>query len=383
MSSVQDPRFGSGPPFTVGVEEEYMLLDPVTFDLVQRADSLLALAHDPELAERLAPELFQSLLEVHTPVCSTTAEADQELRRLRTRVAELAGILELRVGSAGTHPFSLFERQRVTRRNRYNALIDQLQYIARRELIFGLHVHVAVDDADKAVAIMGALTGHLSELVALTANSPFWRGLPTGLHSSRQSIFAAFPRSGPPPSFGSYAEFADVVTRLEETGCIAEYTHIWWDIRPHPRFGTIEIRVMDAVSRVDDATAIAAYVQALVKRYSDLYDTGVPLPAHHRLLASENKWLAARYGLEAPLIDLATGSRIRVSAAQLVRRTVRDIEPHARELGSEREFEAVQRILVDGNGAEDQLRLYEETRDVAEVGRRIAAVTEASAMVPA
>ena len=193
MSSVQDPRFGSGPPFTVGVEEEYMLLDPVTFDLVQRADSLLALAHDPELAERLAPELFQSLLEVHTPVCSTTAEADQELRRLRTHVAELAGILELRVGSAGTHPFSLFERQRVTRRNRYNALIDQLQYIARRELIFGLHVHVAVDDADKAVAIMGALTGHLSELVALTANSPFWRGLPTGLHSSRQSDLRGVP----------------------------------------------------------------------------------------------------------------------------------------------------------------------------------------------
>ena len=382
-SSVLDHRFGSGPPFTVGVEEEYMLLDPLTLDLVQRADRLIALEHDAELAEHLAPELFQSLLEVQTPVCASTAEAARELRRLRARVCELAGILELRVGSAGTHPFSLFERQRITRRDRYNALVDQLQYIARRELIFGLHVHVAVDDADKAIGVMGALVGHLAELVALSASSPFWRGMPTGLASSRQTVFAAFPRSGPPPGFGSYDEFADVVTRLEETGCIAEYTHIWWDVRPHPRFGTVEIRVMDAVSRVDDALAIAAYIQALVKLYSEMHDDGMGLPAHHRLLTSENKWLATRYGLEAPVIDLATGNRIRVSAAQLVRRTLREIEPHARELGSDRELEGIQRILIDGNGAEDQLRVFEETRDVAEVSRSVSILTEAPAMVAA
>jgi carboxylate-amine ligase len=382
-SSVVEHRFGTGRPYTVGIEEEYMLLDPLTFDLVQRADSILALERDGELAEHLAPELFQSLLEVHTPVCASTAEAAQELRRLRARVSEIARILDLRVGPAGTHPFSLFERQRITRRDRYNALVDQLQYIARRELIFGLHVHVAVDDADRAIRVMRALVMHLAELVALSASSPFWRGTPTGLASSRQSVFAAFPRSGPPPHFSSYEEFAEVVTRLEETGCIAEYTHIWWDIRPHPRFGTVEIRVMDAVSRVDDALAIAAYLQALVKRYCELDEAGAELPSHHRLLTSENKWLAARYGLEAPVIDLATGSRIRVSAAQLVRRTLREIEGHARELGSERELEGIGRILAEGNGASDQVRVFEETRDVTEVSRSVAVHSETVEVITA
>ncbi len=298
--SVVDHRFGAGPPFTIGIEEEYMLLDPISLDLVQRADRVLASERDVELAVHLSPELFQSLLEVHTPVCANTAEAEQFLRRLRGHVGELSRSLGLRYGSAGTHPFSLYERQRITRRDRYSALVDQLQYIARRELIFGLHVHVAVDGADKAIAVMGALVGHLAELVALSASSAFWRGTPTGLMSSRQSVFAAFPRSGPPPSFRGYEEFAAVVSRLQETGCIADYTHIWWDIRPHPRFGTVEIRVMDAVSRLEDALAIAAYIQALVKRYSEAFDAKETLPTPHRTLASENKWLAARYGLEAP-----------------------------------------------------------------------------------
>jgi carboxylate-amine ligase len=381
--SVLDHRFGFGPAFTIGIEEEYMLLDPTSLDLVQRADRLLASVRDVELGVLLSQELFQSLLEVRTPVCGSTAEAEQVLRRLRTQVGELSRALGLRFGSAGTHPFSLFERQRITRRDRYNALVDQLQYIARRELIFGLHIHVAVDGADKAIAVMGALVGNLAELVALSASSAFWRGAPTGLASSRQSVFAAFPRSGPPPSFRDYEEYAGVLEQLRETGCIADYTHIWWDVRPHPRFGTIEIRVMDAVSRLDDALAIAAYVQALVKRYSEAYDAGETLPAPHRTLAGENKWLAARYGLEAPLIDLETGSRIRVSVAQLVRRTLRELEPHARELGSERELEGVGRILLDGNGAEEQRRRFEETRDVIEVAREIAERTEAAAMVTA
>jgi glutamate---cysteine ligase / carboxylate-amine ligase len=382
-SSVHEHRFGATAPFTIGIEEEYMLLDPITYDLVQRADRLLAAVDDVDLGVHLSPELFQSLLEVHTPVCANTAEAEHELRRLRARLSELARSLGLRIGSAGTHPFSLFERQRISPRDRYSALVEQLQYIARRELVFGLHVHVAVDDADKAVQIMSALLPHLAELVALSASSPLWRGEPTGLASSRHSVFAAFPRSGPPPRFRDYADFAEVVEQLERTGCIAEYTHIWWDVRPHPRFGTIEVRAMDAVSRVEDALALAAYVQALVKRYSDLYDAGGELPSFHRILTSENKWLAARYGLEAPLMDLATGSRIRVSAAQLVRRTLREIEPHARELGSERELEGVRRIATDGNGADEQIRIFEETRDVVEVTREIAALTERAALVAA
>ena len=360
-----------------------MLLDRVTFDLVQRADRFLAADEAREIAESLSPELFQSLLEVHTPPCRSSSELEHELRRLRSQVSEIARRLDLRVGSAGTHPFSLFERQRITARDRYGALVDRLQYIARRELIFGLHVHVAVDDPDKAIHVLGALGPHLAELVALSASSPFWRGLPTGLMSSRHSIFAPFPRSGPPPRFTSYDDYMAVVGQLEATGCIPDYTHIWWDIRPHPQFGTIEVRVMDAVTRVEDALAIAAYVQALVKRYADGYDEGELLPEYHPLLVAENKWLASRYGLEAPLIDLATGSRIRVSAARLVRRALRELEPHARELGSEGALEGVRRILAEGNGAEEQLRVFRDTRDVSEVTREIAERTESGSMVTA
>jgi glutamate---cysteine ligase / carboxylate-amine ligase len=296
-----------------------------------------------------------------------------------TSVAHETG---LRVGSAGTHPYSLFERQRITARDRYRALVDQLQYVARRELIFGMHVHVAVDDPEKAIAVVNGLLVHLPQLLALSASSPFWRGEPTGLASTRQLVFAAFPRSGPPPRFHDYADYAEVVGHLERTGCIADYTHIWWDIRPHPRLGTIEIRVCDAVTRVEDAIAIAGYCQALVKHYSDRFDRGEQIPSFHRILTSENKWLAARYGLEAPVMDLATGRRNRVPVAQLVRRTLRDIDPHARELGCERELEGVREILGRGNSADDQLRTFNANRDIVEVVREIAEKTEVARVAP-
>jgi glutamate---cysteine ligase / carboxylate-amine ligase len=376
--SVLDHKFGESPPFTLGVEEEYMLLDPVSFDLVQHVDTVLTAMQEGEFVERVGPELMQSVLEISTPVCRTAADVDSELRRLRSYVTETARSQDLRVGSAGTHPFSLFERQRITARDRYRNLVDQLQYIARRELIFGLHIHVAVDDPEKAIQVTSALLLHLAEFLALSANSPFWRGEATGLASSRQTVFAAFPRSGPPPRFRDYADYAEVVGQLEKTGCIADYTHIWWDIRLHPRFGTIEVRVMDAVTRVEDTTALAAYVQGLVKLYSEAYETGRDIPSHHRILTTENKWLAARYGLEAPVMDLVTGRRNRVPVAQLVRRSLREIEPHARELGSERELEGIRDILARGNGADRQLRVFNANRDIAEVVSEIADATEAA-----
>ena len=380
--SVLDHKFGATDPFTLGVEEEYMLLDPTTFDLVQHVDTVLTAVREGEFVERIGPELMQSVLEISTPICNTAADVDTELRRLRTYVTDIAREEGLRVGSAGTHPFSLFERQRITARDRYRNLVDQLQYVARRELIFGLHIHCAVDDADKAIAIIGALLVHLPELLALSANSPFWRGEVTGLASSRQMVFAAFPRSGPPPRFRDYADYAEVVGQLEKTGCIADYTHIWWDIRPHARFGTIEMRVMDAITRVEDTVALAAYVQALVKYYSERYEKESELASYHRILTTENKWLAARYGLEAPVMDLWTGRRNRVPVAQLIRRTLREIEPHARELGSERELEGIRNILATGNGADRQLRVFNANRDIVEVTREIAEATEA-ALVPA
>jgi carboxylate-amine ligase len=193
-------------------------------------------------------------------------------------------------------------------------------------------------------------------------------------------VFAAFPRSGLPPRFRDYADYADVVGQLERTGCIADYTHIWWDIRLHPRLGTVEVRVCDAVTMMEDAVAVAAFCQALVKHYSEQFDQGREIPSYHRILTAENKWLAARYGLEAPVIDLATGRRNRVPVAQLIRRTLRELEPHARELGSERELEGIRTILGRGNGADRQLRVFNANRDIVEVVRDIA---EASEVVPA
>ncbi len=375
-ASVVDHRFGASEPYTLGVEEEYMLLDPSSFDLVQHIEMVLDAIQGDELASQLNAELMQSVLEIATPVCSTAGDVMRELTTLRTYVRDVARGQGLRVGSAGTHPFSLFERQRITAKDRYHALIDQLQYVARRELIFGMHIHVAVDDPDKAIQVVNGLLPHIAPLLALSASSPFWRGEPTGLASSRQIVFSAFPRSGLPPRFRDYEDYASVVGQLERTGCIADYTHIWWDVRPHPRWGTIEVRICDAVTRLEDAVAIAAYCQALVKQLSERHDAGEEIPSYHRILTSENKWLAARYGLDAPVMDLATGSRIRTPVAKLVRRTLRDLEPHARELGSERELEGIAALLGRGNSAERQLRVFNANRDIVEVVRAIADATE-------
>jgi carboxylate-amine ligase len=223
------------------------------------------------------------------------------------------------------------------------------------------------------------LIAHRAELGALWASSPFWRGEPTGLASSRHMVYAALPRSGPPPRFRNYADYAEVVGQLERTGCIADYTHIWWDIRLHPRLGTIEIRICDAVSQLDDVIALTAFCQALVKHYSERYDAGEEIASYHRILTTENKWLAARYGLEAPVMDLATGRRNRAPVAQMIRRTLKLVEPHARELGSDRELAGIEEILRRGNGADRQLRVFNANRDIVEVVREIAEVTEVAA----
>jgi len=375
--SVLDHAFGTGDAYTLGVEEEYQLLDGETFDLVQHIDTMLEAVSGHELEARINAELMQSVIEITTPVCHSAGDVLRWLTTLRGYVTEIAQKEGLRVGSAGTHPFSLFERQRITAKDRYRALIDQMQYVARRELIFGMHVHVAVDDPEKAIQVVNGLLPQLAPLLALSASSPFWRGEATGLASSRQMVFSAFPRSGPPPRFRDYADYAEVVGQLERSGCIPDYTHIWWDIRLHPRLGTIEIRICDGVTRVEDAVAIAAYCQALVKQLCERYEASEEIPSYHRILTSENKWLAARYGLEAPVMDLGSGRRNRVPIARLVRRTVADVEPHARELGSERELEGILDILARGSSADTQLRIFNANRDITEVARGIADATEA------
>ena len=375
-ASVLEHKFGTGDPYTLGVEEEYQLLDPQSYDLVQHIETMLEAVTGHELEARINAELMQSVLEITTPVCHNAGDVMRWLTKLRGYVTEIAHGQSTRVGSAGTHPFSLFERQRITAKDRYHALIDQMQYVARRELIFGMHVHVAVDEPEKAIQVVNGLLPHLAPLLAMSASSPFWRGEPTGLASSRQMVFSAFPRSGPPPRFRDYADYASVVGQLERSGCIADYTHIWWDIRPHPRLGTVEIRICDCVTRVEDAVAIAAFCQALVKHYCELAEQEGGIPGYHRILTTENKWLAVRYGLEAPIMDLNTGARNRIAVAQLVRRRLEEIEPHARELGSDSELEGIREILSRGNGSDRQLRVYNANRDIVEVVREIADATE-------
>ena len=230
-SSVLDHRFGTSDPYTLGVEEEYMLLDSRSLDLVQHIDTVLAAVEGSDLEDQLHPELMQSVLEISTPVCRNIGDVDRELRHLRGAVLQVAAETGLRVGSAGTHPFSLFERQRITARDRYRALVDQLQYVARRELIFGMHVHVAIDDPEKAIGVLNGLLLHLPEFLALSASSPFWRGEPTGLSSMRQLVFAAFPRSGPPPRFRDYEDYAGVVGAARALGL---HPRLHADLVGHP-----------------------------------------------------------------------------------------------------------------------------------------------------
>jgi glutamate---cysteine ligase / carboxylate-amine ligase len=376
---VRDHRFGAGDPFTVGVEEEYMLLDAATVDLVQRVESILRDERHGDFAELVSPELFESLIEFHTPVCRTIADVARELARVRSHAVSAAARQGLLLGCAGTHPFSLFERQHITERDRYRDLVDVLQYAARRELIFGLHVHVAVPDPDLAIRVMDGLLPHLCELVALSASSPFWRGEATGFAACRHVIFSAFPRSGPPPRFAGYVDYARVVQELVDCGCIDDYTRIWWDVRPHPRFGTIEVRAMDAVTRLDDAIALAAYVQALVCALAvDALDVDA---ACHPMITHENKWRAARYGLEAVVVDPVAGGPTPVT--ELITRTLDRLEPHARELGCDRELDGIRRIVADGNGADRQRSVFAERGEAAAVARHIVAETRADLGMPA
>ena len=372
-SSVLDHRFGAGPPLTVGIEEEYMLLDPAGYDLVSGVEELLDEAAKGELANRLKPELMQCVLESGTIVCDDIAAAAIDLRLIRQYVAHQARTHNMRLGAAGTHPFSLFENQKITARDRYRALVEMLQYVARRELVFGMHVHVAVPTPEACLAVMEGVLIELPVLLALSANSPFWRGDNTGLASSRAMIFSAFPRSGLPPRFDDYRDYAEAVGFMEATGAIGDYTHLWWDVRPHPRFGTLELRVMDCQTRIEDAIALAAYVQCLVKLLLDRYLAGEDVLSYHRMLLAENKWLALRYGLDAPLMDLGAGKRVKMAARTLAKRRLRELRPVARELGCADELA---RILENGNGAERQRQVWNANRDIAEVAEEIALAAE-------
>jgi glutamate---cysteine ligase / carboxylate-amine ligase len=364
-----DHAFGDGPAYTIGIEEELMIVDGESLGLVSEVESLLEDAGEGEIK----PELMESVLEIATEPCANMAEAADQLRRLRGQVRESAAGRGLQIGSAGTHPFSRPEDQRIVGRERYRDLVSELRFVARQELIFGMHVHVAVDAPDKAIHVADGLRAHLAVLLALSANSPFWRGDRTGLRSTRTPIFRMFPRVGVPPRYGDWAGYEHEIGFMVDAGVMEDYTWLWYDVRPHPKFGTVEVRVCDGQTRVEHTLGLAALIQALVRDLCEGFDAGTPLDECPWQMLDENKWLAARHGLEGELVDLPSAER--VPAKTLVRRLLDRLADHAQDLGAAAELEAVEDLLERGNGAARQLVVYEANRDLREVMAEIVQAT--------
>ena len=364
-----EPKF-TGPSFTIGIEEELMILDSETLAL---ANAIEAVLEEYGENDEVKPELLEPVLEIATKPHPNTREAGRQLRELRRSVNEAAGRRGLCIGSTGTHPFAMWEDQRVSSRPRYRELISALRFVARQEIIFGLHVHVGLDDADKAIHVVNGMRVHVPILFALAANSPYWRADETGFASTRMPIFRAFPRVGIPPYYENWADFERRIGFMVESGAIEDYTFLWYDVRPHPNFGTVEIRAMDAQTRVEHTLALAALIQAMVKELAEHYDAGKHLARYPYEMLDENKWLAARHGMEGELVDLP--ERRRVPAKELAKRLYDRLREHAQDLGSADELEAIEDILHHGNGAQRQRVVYEANHDYAEVMKEIVDAT--------
>jgi carboxylate-amine ligase len=354
----------NGPAYTIGVEEELMIVDAETLDLSNSIESLLS-GIPQDLTGEVKPELLESVCEIATTPCKNTREAGEQLRELRAATQNTAAKEGLAIGSAGTHPFAMWEDARVVARPRYRELIAGLQFIARQELIFGQHVHVAVDDPDKAIHVANGMRVHLALLLALSANSPFWRADATGLQSTRTPIFRAFPRVGIPPRYDNWADYEKRIEFMKSTKVIQDYTYLWYDVRPHPNFGTVEIRVMDSQTRVEHSLGLAALIQALVKELGEHFDAGKKLSRYPYEMLDENKFLAARHGLEGEIVDLPKATR--VPTRHLARRVLDRVREHAQDLGSAEDLECVEDILDNGNGGARQVIVYEANHDLREV----------------
>jgi glutamate---cysteine ligase / carboxylate-amine ligase len=361
----------SGPNYTIGIEEELMILDSESHALANAIESLLEESSEGEIK----PELMESVLEIATRPARNTADAGRQLRALRRQVSETAARKGLCIGSAGTHPFAMWEDQRIVARPRYRDLISALRFVARQEIIFGLHVHVGLDDPDKAMHVVNGMRVHVPVLLALSANSPFWRGDPTGLASTRMPIFRTFPRVGIPPYYRDWNDYQRRISFMVDSGVIEDYTYLWYDVRPHPNFGTVEIRAMDAQTRVEHTLALAALIQAMVRELAEHYESGGKLTHYPHEMLDENKWLAARHGLDGELVDLPAQEM--VATKQLARRLYDRLAEHAQDLGSGGDLEGVLDILDRGNGAARQQVVYEANHDLREVMREIVDATSA------
>jgi carboxylate-amine ligase len=353
------------PSFTIGIEEEYQTIDPVTRDLRSHIATEMLAKGKLRLEERVKAEMHQSVVEVGTCICRTIADARSDLYNLRRQMILLARENGLVLVAGATHPFADWRSQEIYPDPRYAQVVEDLQLVARANLIFGLHVHIGVEDREAAIRIMNSMRYFLPHILALSTNSPFWRGMKTGLKSYRAKVFDKFPRTNIPDSFASFSEYENFVNLLIKTKCLDNGKRIWWDIRPHPFFNTVEVRVCDIPMRAEETVAIAALIQATAAKLHLLHERNQDWRQYSRALIMENKWRAVRYGLDGKLIDF--GKETEVDERELILEYLDFVNEVVDELQSRDAIEYIHTILREGTGADRQLRKFEETGDLKAV----------------
>ena len=365
--------------FTLGIEEEFAIIDPETRELRSHIQEILE-GGKVMLKEQIKPEMHQSVVELGTEICESVVDARAHVIELRSRLAELAGRAGLRIASAGTHPFSHWRDQLITEGERYQEIVKDMQQLARANLIFGLHVHVGIADREAAIHVMNQARYFLPHIYALSVNSPFWVGQDTGLKGYRLKVFERFPRTGIPDAFESLSEYEDYCKLLVKTRCVDNAKKIWWDIRLHPFFDTLEVRVCDAQSRVDDTLAIAALIQAVIAKLYKLQRQNMSFRIYRRRLLDENRWRASRYGIDGKLIDF--GCETEVDTRSLLNELLEFVSTEVNELGSEKEMAHIERIMREGTGADRQLAVWERTQDMKAVVDQLVHETYEQLTVP-
>ncbi len=358
--------------FTIGIEEEFQIVDPATNQLKSHVSEMVQ-EGEGVLGDQIKPEFLQSVVEIGTKICADVKEAREELIRLRCRLAALVAPAGLTVAGSGTHPVSDWRDQQVTEKERYQTLLNDMGDIARGLTIFGLHVHVHVGDRDLAIDVFNEARYFLPHLLALSTSSPFWIGRLTGLKSYRHAIWNQMPRTGIPEAFPSWSAFEGFVDLLVRTNCIEDGTKIWWDVRPHPKFNTLEFRICDMQSRVEDSLALAALCQAIVAKLYDLRGRNLGFRQYPRAALEENRWRAMRYGLDGKLIDF--GKREEVDERKLIEELLAFVDDVVDDLNCREEIEHIGRILETGTGADRQLRVWAETHSLDAVAQSIVAET--------
>ena len=350
--------------FTLGIEEEFQLVDPVTRELKSHIEEMMAAgAH---LGDQIKPELHQSVVEVGTPVCADIREARAAVTHLRRSLIRMAEDSGARVVAAGTHPISHWKDQQITDRVRYKDIVNEMEDLARANLIFGLHVHVGVDSDEMRIQIMNGVRAFLPHLLALSVNSPFWCGRRTGVKSVRSTIFKRFPRTQIPDFFYSWEDYAKYVDLLVRTNSIDDGRKIWWDIRPHAYFKTLEFRICDIPCRAEETIAIAALIQALVAKLHRLFEQNLGIRSYSRAILMENKFRALKRGLDGKMIDF--GLRSEQATRTLILEMLDFVDDVADELGSREEMRFLRDWATSGDtGADRQLTAFELTGDLRAV----------------